>query len=413
MPESTIVDAVRVKLKDNCSGATEVKKENQETVKKESVDAGAKLHQHDKPKIEKITVPEKSSSDKDSRARSPDLNVGPNVSIEWKPLFKGFPVDPMGQTFLRMPHICHTVQAQMRQENMQKIKRPMNAFMIWARLNRSTIAKRYPHANNAEISVKLGEIWNDLSTEQQKPYFDEASRLKEKHRMEFPNWVYQPRPAKKRILELPCSGGNQLQSPLRQSSCQSTTVTQVMSPAQSHFSQVHTFYSPIQGTKPILTQALPSTVLSSTSFSGLQQDVSGSTIDHGLMKQIFTSQDGALPKDSHEHLQTQLKPKDDWLDGEYRKVESGGCQPGPHQGGTERDLVKEDAMLTSVKVSEEAEVEELDYDSCELDKYLAGLDETIKQSLEKLNDCPDDLDLLEDDLDEKFAELEDDDDEDI
>ncbi|EDO37719.1 predicted protein, partial [Nematostella vectensis] len=81
----------------------------------------------------------------------------------------------------------------MRQENNAKVKRPMNAFMIWARLHRSTIAKRYPQANNAEISIRLGEIWNDLSSEQQKPYFDEATRLKDKHKAEHPNWVYQPR----------------------------------------------------------------------------------------------------------------------------------------------------------------------------------------------------------------------------
>ncbi|KXJ23478.1 Transcription factor SOX-30 [Exaiptasia diaphana] len=350
-------------------------------------------------KVEKNATPEKRLSN-----GSPDLNVGPNISFEWKPLYKGFPVDPMGQTFLRMPHICHTVQAQMRQENMQKIKRPMNAFMIWARLNRSTIAKRYPYANNAEISVKLGEIWNDLSTEQQKPYFDEATRLKEKHKMEFPNWVYQPRPAKKRMMEISCSPVKTMNSPQKQN-CQATT--DVMSPP-SHFTHAHSFCS--QSSHPIITQALPTTILSPTSYCGSQRD--GTTLNHGLVKQMFQAQSlETRVKSNSESIPTELKPKaDDWLDGEYRKVESGGCQSSQHQGGSERDFVREDAMLTSAKVSEEVEVEELNYDSCELDKYLAGLDETIKQSLEKLNECPDDLDLLEDDLDEKFAELDDDDD---
>ena len=56
---------------------------------------------------------------------------------------------------------------------------------------------RFPNASNAEISVRLGHIWNGLPNSEQKPYFDEANKLKEKHKHENPNWVYQPRPGKK------------------------------------------------------------------------------------------------------------------------------------------------------------------------------------------------------------------------
>jgi hypothetical protein len=56
---------------------------------------------------------------------------------------------------------------------------------------------RFPNASNAEISVRLGHIWNELPSGEQKPYFDEAGELKEKHKHENPNWVYQPRPGKK------------------------------------------------------------------------------------------------------------------------------------------------------------------------------------------------------------------------
>uniref|UniRef100_A0A8D0GIV2 Transcription factor SOX-30 n=1 Tax=Sphenodon punctatus TaxID=8508 RepID=A0A8D0GIV2_SPHPU len=77
------------------------------------------------------------------------------------------------------------------------VKRPMNAFMVWARIHRPALAKANPAANNAEISVQLGLEWNKLTEEQKKPYYDEAQKIKEKHREEFPGWVYQPRPGKK------------------------------------------------------------------------------------------------------------------------------------------------------------------------------------------------------------------------
>ncbi|XP_032885860.1 transcription factor SOX-30 isoform X1 [Amblyraja radiata] len=66
------------------------------------------------------------------------------------------------------------------------IKRPMNAFMVWARIHRPSLAKANPNANNAEISVQLGLEWNKLTEEQKKPYYDEAQKIKEKHREEFP-----------------------------------------------------------------------------------------------------------------------------------------------------------------------------------------------------------------------------------
>ncbi|KFO34194.1 Transcription factor SOX-30 [Fukomys damarensis] len=78
------------------------------------------------------------------------------------------------------------------------VKRPMNAFMVWARIHRPALAKANPAANNAEISVQLGLEWNKLSEEQKKPYYDEAQKIKEKHREEFPGWVYQPRPGKRK-----------------------------------------------------------------------------------------------------------------------------------------------------------------------------------------------------------------------
>lgn len=400
MSQSAIVDNKQFKTDDKAVNTTDSRKENQPNEETKLEINRSKPQDREDSKSAKTSTSERKIPEFSSV--SPDLNVGPNISFEWKPLFKGFPVDPMGQTFLRMPHICHTVQAQMRQENMHKIKRPMNAFMIWARLNRSTIAKRYPHANNAEISVKLGEIWNDLSTEQQKPYFDEATRLKEKHKMEFPNWVYQPRPAKKRILELPCATTKPLTSTLKQC-CQAKTST--ISSVRHVSSSVQTLSG-----QTVLTQAVCKTI---SSYSTIQQHSSQSGRDHGLLKHmLIAQQQPTRNKPTEATIPPELKPKGDWLDHEYRKIESGGCQ-GPQQGSIVREFVKEDAMLTSVKMTEEAEVEELNYDSSELDKYLAGLDETIKQSLEKLNECPDEIDLLDDDLEEKFAELQDDDNEDI
>lgn len=66
------------------------------------------------------------------------------------------------------------------------VKRPMNAFMVWARIHRPALAKANPAANNAEISVQLGLEWSKLTEEQKQPYYDEAQKIKQRHREEFP-----------------------------------------------------------------------------------------------------------------------------------------------------------------------------------------------------------------------------------
>ncbi|KAI4873133.1 hypothetical protein NFI96_016447 [Prochilodus magdalenae] len=80
------------------------------------------------------------------------------------------------------------------------IKRPMNAFMLWARIHRPAVSIANPSASNADISVQLGQEWSKLTEEQKMPYYKEAQKLKFRHMQEFPDWVYQPQTRKKKCL---------------------------------------------------------------------------------------------------------------------------------------------------------------------------------------------------------------------
>ncbi|CAI9564632.1 unnamed protein product [Staurois parvus] len=63
----------------------------------------------------------------------------------------------------------------------------MNAYMIWSRIHRPVLNQAYPGTPFSTISARLGEEWKNLSLEQQKPYYEEAERLKRKHAEEYPS----------------------------------------------------------------------------------------------------------------------------------------------------------------------------------------------------------------------------------
>lgn len=71
----------------------------------------------------------------------------------------------------------------------KRIKRPMNAFMLWARDNRPKFIDKHPELHNADISRLLGSTWSKLTkTEEKERYNLLAQQAAEEHRRLHPEY---------------------------------------------------------------------------------------------------------------------------------------------------------------------------------------------------------------------------------
>ncbi|OQR69253.1 transcription factor Sox-9-A-like [Tropilaelaps mercedesae] len=171
------------------------------------------------------------------------------------------------------------------------IKRPMNAFMVWAQAARRKLSDHHKNLHNAELSKTLGKLWNvsvephrspvitsasvdcpfrQLSQEEKRPFIEEADRLRVLHKKEYPDYKYQPR---RRVRKDDERGKSSNASGSEQQPVYQSIPIAPFVPSASHReSGHHTTTHHLGGTGTNLSGGLP-VALTASGLGGLGSDV--------------------------------------------------------------------------------------------------------------------------------------------
>eukprot|EP01147_Barroeca_monosierra_P010913 gene10913-2987_t len=85
-----------------------------------------------------------------------------------------------------------------RRKRRNKIPRPMNSFMCFAKRYRQILQQENPGLDNKDISRMLGLKWRSLSEDERSIYTEQAKALAHEHRALYPEWKFTRETKKKK-----------------------------------------------------------------------------------------------------------------------------------------------------------------------------------------------------------------------
>jgi hypothetical protein len=98
---------------------------------------------------------------------------------------------------LSLPASKHDLEGGGKDGAPGRVRRPMNAFMLFSKRHRALVHQRHPNQDNRTVSKILGEWWYQLGPDEKQKYHALASEVKEAHFKANPGWKWCSRDRRK------------------------------------------------------------------------------------------------------------------------------------------------------------------------------------------------------------------------
>lgn len=120
-----------------------------------------------------------------------DADVEDDDVFEPEPIVEALAPDPCGKRRSQsLSSLLSKEPASPAKTARDRIRRPMNAFMIFSKRHRALVHQRHPNQDNRTVSKILGEWWYALGPEEKQKYHDLASEVKQAHFKAHPEWKW-------------------------------------------------------------------------------------------------------------------------------------------------------------------------------------------------------------------------------
>ncbi|KAI0089784.1 hypothetical protein BDY19DRAFT_992748 [Irpex rosettiformis] len=146
------------------------------------------------------TSPSSANAGQEQRAAADHARGGDGEPSASSPEYAQFSQERDDVDVVEDPHMALTSQT-LNADGTPK--RPMNAFMIFARKRRPQISAANQMMRTGDISKILSKEWNTMEMSEKKFYLDQAKKLKDNFNSKYPDYVYRRRPNNSRKKRRP------------------------------------------------------------------------------------------------------------------------------------------------------------------------------------------------------------------
>mmetsp|Transcript_17469 Transcript_17469/g.28693 ORF Transcript_17469/g.28693 Transcript_17469/m.28693 type:complete len:664 (+) Transcript_17469:268-2259(+) len=124
----------------------------------------------------------------DETPKAEDLKE-PGFSIDFKSILAAY-TESLPKSIGTPPYDLSLPTQSVPGDKKDRVRRPMNAYILFSNAYRTTVATAHPTLDNASISSVLGQLWNSFSADERQPFVNASNTMRQQFKLDHPDFKY-------------------------------------------------------------------------------------------------------------------------------------------------------------------------------------------------------------------------------